>query len=618
MSENIIKQAVSQQSGSSVATTKSVPTDSVATQTVGQAQGANRGETSHIVGQSFVKTSAQAKSSTPDTGKGVVPQSNPSKVPKTVQETGAVKTETQLPPASLTPATPKGAAPGAAQQAHSSNGASASSTGVAGQSSASVKTSAQGKASGHGSCKPIVSAGDTSKVANTASAAASAKSEAKPAATPKSSSAPLDSFQVEQPLSGTAPLISASTQALKQQNPVSEVAEADSLPPIPNTFKGLTIRLEVCKQKVEFFCRPHGLPLRLLCVFVFLPSLFVFIYLALFASHMYLAETRFAIRGQNQQQSFDMLSTFFRTATSTLCDSYIVQNYIESMDMVDKVEAKLHIVEHYSDKANDIWFRLTRNPTKDELLDYWNWAVTSSFDPDTSIMTVEVKAFSPQMAKDICQAILDFSEDLVNAMNDRARKDSISLAQVEVDRAEQRIRAAQEAMRQYRERTVILDPQAVATGLYGLVNQLEGEITKTTAELAEAMTYMQSDSPRVIMLQNRLEVLQKQLRVEKARLASEMQGDRPLSSLVSEFQSLTLEEEFAQKQLTSAMASLETARVQAESKTLYVESFQKPMVPDESLYPRPVVFALIFMLASAVLLGLVSLVVAAIREHAGF
>lgn len=120
------------------------------------------------------------------------------------------------------------------------------------------------------------------------------------------------------------------------------------------------------------------------------------------------------------------------------------------------------------------------------------------------------------------------------------------------------------------------------------------------------------------MLQNRLTVLQKQLQSEKARLASQMQGDKPLSALVSEFQSLTLEEEFAQKQLTSAMASLETARVQAESKSLYVESFQKPMVPDESLYPRPIVFSLVFMLAAAVLLGLVSLIVAAIREHAGF
>ena len=401
--------------------------------------------------------------------------------------------------------------------------------------------------------------------------------------------------------------------------PSSQVAPSSGLLPLlPEAARTKLDRLAPYAANIRSFFRPQGLGLRLFLSCVLIPTLVVFLYLALFASDVYLAEAKFAIRSQNQQQSLDMLSTFFRTNSSSLSDSYIVQNYIQSMDMIDKVDAKLHIRDHYADRSHDIWYRLTRNATQDEMLRYWSWVVVTTFDPDTSILTVQVKAFSPQMAQAVCQAILDASEALVNAMNDRARTDAISQAQAEVARAEARIRTAHEAMRQYRERTVILDPQAVASGLYSLVNQLEGEITKTTAELAEASTYMQTDSPRVVMLQNRLAVLQKQLQSEKARLASQMQGDKPLSALVSEFQSLTLEEEFAQKQLTSAMASLETARVQAESKSLYVESFQKPMVPDESLYPRPIVFSLVFMLAAAVLLGLVSLIVAAIREHAGF
>ena len=444
----------------------------------------------------------------------------------------------------------------------------------------------------------------------TPTAPAAAKPAPAPAAKPAAPAAAAPAAPTASPASG--PSIPGNLHAVG-----AAPLYGGSLPFLPPADREQTLP-QRCIHKTLSFFRPQGLALRLLLTCVLLPTLVVFLYLALFASDMYLAETKFAIRSQNQQQSLDMLSTFFRSGASSLSDSYILQNYIASPDMIAKVDAKLHIKEHYTDKTHDIWYRLTNNPTQDELLRYWSWAVTPTFDPDTSILSVQVKAFTPQMAQAICQAILDASEELVNAMNARARTDAISLAQLEVTRAEERIRAANEAMRRYRERTVILDPQAVASGLYGLVNQLEGEITKTTAELAEATTYMQAGSPRVIMLRNRLEVLQKQLQAEKARLASQMQGDRPLSALVSEFQSLTLEEEFAQKQLTSAMTSLETARVQAESKTLYVESFQRPIVPDESLYPRPVIFSLIFMLAAAVLLGLVSLIVAAIREHAGF
>ena len=60
-----------------------------------------------------------------------------------------------------------------------------------------------------------------------------------------------------------------------------------------------------------------------------------------------------------------------------------------------------------------------------------------------------------------------------------------------------------------RERTVILDPEAVASGLYGVVNSLEAEVTKTTAELAQTLTYMKKDSPRVAQLRSKLSVLQK-------------------------------------------------------------------------------------------------------------
>lgn len=459
--------------------------------------------------------------------------------------------------------------------------------------------------------------------AKPAAPAAATASAPKPPVAPADGPAPAPAATPAAPAAATAaapkpPVTPAGQQPSPNPHAVGAAISGDSLPLLSPDPTVQPTPLHYVVHQCKRFFRHEGLALRLLLTCVLLPTLVVFLYLSLFASDMYLAETKFAIRSQNQQQSLDMLSTIFRSSSSTLSDSYILQKYISSPDMIAKVDARLQIQKHYSDKKHDIWYRLAANPTQDELLRYWSWAVTPSFDPDTGIMSVQVKAFSPQMAQALCQAILDASEELVNAMNNRARTDAISLAQAEVTRAEERIRAANEAMRRYRERTVILDPQAVASGLYGLVNQLEGEITKTTAELAEATTYMQSNSPRVVMLRNRLEVLQKQLQAEKARLASQMQGDRPLSALVSEFQSLTLEEEFAQKQLTSAMASLEAARVQAESKTLYVESFQKPVVPDESLYPRPILFSLVFMLSAAVLLGLVSLIVAAIREHAGF
>ena len=357
---------------------------------------------------------------------------------------------------------------------------------------------------------------------------------------------------------------------------------------------------------------------RLILLFVILPSIFIFFYLLFWASQAYISQMKFAVRGQNSAQALEGFSSFFNLSSSTQNDSYIVLNYILSYDMFSQLDHDLHLREHYSDKKQDIWYRLASNATHDEILDFWKWACEVSYDPDTSILEVRVKAFSPEKALAICQGILRRSEELVNAMNTRSRRDAIIQAESEVHRAEDRIRKAREAMHQYRERTVILDPEAVATGLYGLVNKLENDVAQTQAELSEALTFMKPGSPRVRQLENRLQVLRKQLASEKRRLAGKIKDDKSLNDLLSGFQALTLEEEFAQKQLTSAMSSLEAARVRADAQTQYVEAFQRPVLADESLYPRPVLFTFIYMLTSLLLLGLLSLIVAAVREHAGF
>ncbi len=389
-------------------------------------------------------------------------------------------------------------------------------------------------------------------------------------------------------------------------------------PSQPSLLARLFAPLAFLRPPLAAFFSHEGLAKRLITALVLLPAGVVFLYLLLWASPMYISEARFAVRGQNAAPSMNMMSSLFSGVMATLGESYIVQDYIGSLDMVEKLDARLHLREHYADRSHDFWFRLWGHATQDEVRDYWQWAVTTSFDPDTAILSVQVKAFSPDMALALCRGILDNSEALVNAMNERAREDAISQARQEVARAEQRVREAREASRAWRERTVILDPEATATGLYSVVNNLEGQVTKTAAELAEAQTYMKKDSPRVAQLRNKLAVLQKQLAAEKERLAGEAKTDVPLSSILSEYQRLTLEEEFAQKQLTSAMSSLETARVKADAKSLYIEPFERPVLADESLYPRPVYFTFIYMVTSLLLLGLVSLIIAAVREHTGF
>lgn len=351
---------------------------------------------------------------------------------------------------------------------------------------------------------------------------------------------------------------------------------------------------------------------------VLLPTLLSLLYFGLWASPMYIAEARFAVRGaETSGAAGGLAALLLPSGASVGADAHIVAEYIQSPDIMEAIDGELHIFCHFSSREYDLISRLAADATRDERLSYWNWAVKPSFDPETGVIALSVRAYDPATAQKLAEAVLTKSEALVNAMSRRAQDDAIALAMSEVKTAEQRVSAAQDAMRAFRDRSGMLDPASTAGGLQGIVSQLEGEAVKVRAEIAEASTYMSKDAPALVGLRARLAAVEKQLASEKLRLAGEARPDS-LTSVAGEYEDLQTESEFARQQLVSAMTSLETARVKAEAKSRYVVAFQIPVLPDESLYPRPFLFTAYVFVGALALVGLCSLIIAAVREHAGF
>ena len=351
---------------------------------------------------------------------------------------------------------------------------------------------------------------------------------------------------------------------------------------------------------------------------VLLPTLLSLLYFGLWASPMYIAEARFAVRGaETSGAAGGLAALLLPSGASVGADAHIVAEYIQSPDIMEAIDGELHIFCHFSSREYDLISRLAADATRDERLSYWNWAVKPSFDPETGVIALSVRAYDPVTAQKLAEAVLTKSEALVNAMSRRAQDDAIALAMSEVKTAEQRVSAAQDAMRAFRDRSGMLDPASTAGGLQGIVSQLEGEAVKVRAEIAEASTYMSKDAPALVGLRARLAAVEKQLASEKLRLAGEARPDS-LTSVAGEYEDLQTESEFARQQLVSAMTSLETARVKAEAKSRYVVAFQIPVLPDESLYPRPFLFTAYVFVGALALVGLCSLIIAAVREHAGF
>lgn len=349
--------------------------------------------------------------------------------------------------------------------------------------------------------------------------------------------------------------------------------------------------------------------------FIGLPMLLVLIYFNFWASDMYISETRFSLRSPEGGTSVELLALFGRPASSSGADAHVVQQFIESPVLLFDLEQELQLKKHYQNQNSDFFSRLKSDPTREEFLNYFLRQVSIHYDQISGILKLRVRAFNPQMAQTICGSIVTKSEELVNQLRERAIEDSLALTRGEVTKAEDRLSFAQKQLLTFRQKYNLLDPLAEAGAVQGVVAELESSAIKVRAELSEARSYMQEDSARVISLKARLNSLEEQSRIERIRLTGT--DKKTVSSLAASYEDLVMEQEFAQKQFLSAMTSLEAARIRAEGQSRYLVAFIKPTLPEEAMWPRRSYSIGVSLAAILLFYGLGSLIVAAVREHAG-
>jgi capsular polysaccharide transport system permease protein len=356
--------------------------------------------------------------------------------------------------------------------------------------------------------------------------------------------------------------------------------------------------------------------IKTIAIVVGIPTLIASIYFGLIASDIYVSEARFAIRSAKSGGSSGGLAAILASpiASGGTQDTQVVADYVQSQDMLNKISERLDIRGHYSDTDIDVLARLDEDATREQALDYFSQQVNVLRDSGSDVVTLQVRAFNPETAQQITQQIIELSESLVNNMSNRIEEDALATARAEVDRAALKVQRASSELTSFRNTNASLNPAEESSALMGIVAGLEGRLIESRADLSEKEAFMKSDSPAIVSLRNRVNALSRQLRLEKGRLVGGEEGQQ-LSGLIEDYQPLALSRELAQLQYTSALSSLEIARLEAQRKKQYIVTFIAPSLPDEAVQPRRFMEVLTVMVFSFLLYLVGGLMWSALKDH---
>jgi capsular polysaccharide transport system permease protein len=382
--------------------------------------------------------------------------------------------------------------------------------------------------------------------------------------------------------------------------------------------------IEVARLPTSARWIPSG-PIITFILFVILPSIACQIYLIFVASDQYIAESRFAVRAAETTTSSDQLKSDLAALASgtingpslagNMQNAYIVAQYIRSRAAVVDLRKTVDLNKTFRPPEADFWVRMKKNANLDEIYDFWLNHVNCYVDSLSGIVRLQVRAFRPQDAVTVSDAVLKLSEQLINDMSTRAKRDSMRDAEEEVQRADGLVRTALAALRTYRDSEGLIDPVKSADETGKLIMQLLTEKIKLESELYVVERSLTKGSPVVTGLRNRLDSIDAQLVDYKNKLTNTSSDAKSVSSLLSKYEELETQRQFSLRLYEFAQDGLERARVNAARQALYLTVFVPASMPEESTYPKRYSYSIILPLVFLVFWSIATLVWLSIEDH---
>jgi len=347
-----------------------------------------------------------------------------------------------------------------------------------------------------------------------------------------------------------------------------------------------------------------------------LPTLVAGVYYFAIASDLYLSEAKFIVRSPKQVQTSSIGALIQSTGLArAVDDTAVVEDFIMSRDAVRKLEHQNDLREVFGRPEGDFVTRfpgILRRSDFEALFRRYDHFVSVETDHTSGVTALRVKAYRPEDAQTIAAALMGYSEQLVNELNERARKDAVSTAEHEVDRAQARISQIQDQLTAYRIKQKMLDPKSASTGVLELIGQMRAAQATARQQLGELLKNSPS-SPQIPVVQTRIDSLDKLIAEERAKLSGETNS---VVSSLTEYERLTLGRELAEKALASAFTSLEAARLEAQRQQLYIETIAEPNFADYPLYPKRATSFGMVLVSCLLAYGIAWLLVISAREHA--
>lgn len=338
------------------------------------------------------------------------------------------------------------------------------------------------------------------------------------------------------------------------------------------------------------------------------------VYWGLLASDRFVSETHVVVDRTDLQPSAGMDFASLVTGGRSNHDMLLLRDHLRSIDILQKLESRLKLRAHYSDKQRDLLSRMWFRDASQEFFHQHYLSRTSiEVDELAGILRIRAQAYDAITAQAIANTLISEGEAFMNEMAHRLAREQVSFLEQQVSKSGDQALQARRSLIEYQNKTGLISPQAKAESLVAIAGRMEAQISELKARRAAMLGYLSPQAPDVAQLNLQIAALERQLVEDQGRLASPKGGI--LNKQVEEYQRLEFGATFAQDVYRTSLVALERGRVEAGRTLKKVSVVQSPTLAEYPLEPRRIYNIIVFALTVLALAGIAHLLAAIVRDH---
>jgi len=347
-----------------------------------------------------------------------------------------------------------------------------------------------------------------------------------------------------------------------------------------------------------------------------LAALLSVLYWAVIASDRYISQAHAIIQRTDLSsgQTMDLSSLLGAADTGDRTDQLLLRDFLLSVDMLKKLDAKLGLRAHYSDRRHDPLSRLwAADVSLEKFHDHYLSRVSIEYDDYAGVLVISAQAYDAAMAHAIAAALVAEGERFMNELARQLARGQVDFLKQEIGQIKAATMAARQAMLSFQNKHGLVSPEATTENVAGIVNGLEAKLADLQTSRAAMLGYLMPDSANIAELNLQIGAVERQIAREKARLTSAT--GKTLNRTVEEYQRLKMDAEFTQDIYQTALVALEKGRFEASRTLKKMSILQAPTYPEYPLEPRRLYNSTVSLLAILLAAGILQLLAAIIRDH---